>query len=512
MNASLQNQLPSLDEVRAARAYNDFSYFIDYDSGFRDREGKHLDILDDALQKVSLGEIKRLIVTMPPRHGKSERVSKKFPAWHIGRNPEDEIILASYSLDLSRGFSRIARDTLTSNDDVFDVVIDKNNQSAESWGIEGYRGAVNAAGVGGAVTGKGARIAIIDDPVKNSEEANSEVMREKVWIWYASVLYTRLTPDGRIIVVMTRWHEDDLVGRLLKKEADEIKEGIHEGERWTVINFPALAEEGDYLGRQPGEPLWPEYGFDEKRMKKIKSDVGSYVFNALYQQRPSAAGGTIFKRIHFRYFREEIIHSVPYFIVGDKRYMKYDLWSFQTVDTANSEKTINDYFAVSTWYVTPDNDLLLYDVYRTHITGPDQKPLMKEQLYRYKPKFQAIEDKTFGTNLIQECKREGMTILPIKVDKDKVTRSLVIAARYESGKVWHREEGPWLTDYEDELLSFPRGKNDDQVDTASIAGEVVHDYISDGGKAWSANPESLQNRMGYDGEDDDDQPSEHGFW
>jgi predicted phage terminase large subunit-like protein len=472
-----KRSIPTLEQVRAARAYVDFSYFMDYDSGFQDKPGKHLDVLDKALQDVSEGKIKRLIVAMPPRHGKSERVSKKFPAWHVGRNPNDEIILASYSIDLSRGFSRIARDTLIEHQDVFGVEIDRNNQSAESWTIAGHRGGVTAAGVGGPITGRGAKIAIVDDPVKNAEEANSEVMREKIWEWYQSTLYTRLTPDGRIIIVMTRWHEDDLVGRLLKKEREEIEEGTHTGDRWTVINFPAIAEEDDYLGRKPGEPLWPEFGFDLQRLSQIRQDVGSYVFNALYQQRPSAAEGTIFKREYFRYFSEQTIGNQQYFVLhGDveRRYRKESLWCFQTVDTANSTKTINDYFVVSTWYVTPEHDLLLYDVYRTHIEGPDQKPLMRELRNRYRPRFQAVEDKTFGTNLIQEMRREGMTVRPIKVDKDKVTRSLVIAARYEVGMVYHREGAPWLTDYEDELLSFPRGKNDDQVDTASMAGEIIH--------------------------------------
>lgn len=472
-----KRSIPTLEQVRAARAYVDFSYFMDYDSGFQDKPGKHLDVLDKALQDVSEGQIKRLIVAMPPRHGKSERVSKKFPAWHVGRNPNDEIILASYSIDLSRGFSRIARDTLIEHQDVFGVEIDRNNQSAESWTIAGHRGGVTAAGVGGPITGRGAKIAIVDDPVKNAEEANSEVMREKIWEWYQSTLYTRLTPDGRIIIVMTRWHEDDLVGRLLKKEREEIEEGTHTGDRWTVINFPAIAEEDDYLGRKPGDPLWPEFGFDLQRLSQIRQDVGSYVFNALYQQRPSAAEGTIFKREYFRYFSEQTIGNQQYFVLhGDveRRYRKESLWCFQTVDTANSTKTINDYFVVSTWYVTPEHDLLLYDVYRTHIEGPDQKPLMRELRNRYRPRFQAVEDKTFGTNLIQEMRREGMTVRPIKVDKDKVTRSLVIAARYEVGMVYHREGAPWLTDYEDELLSFPRGKNDDQVDTASMAGEIIH--------------------------------------
>jgi len=470
-------KIPTLEEIRQARAYADFSYFMDFDSQYQDKPGRHLDVLDKALQDVSEGRIKRLIVAMPPRHGKSERVSKKFPAWHVGRNPGDEIILASYSIDLSRGFSRIARDTLMSHYSVFGVRVDPQNQSAESWGIEGYRGGVTAAGVGGPITGRGAKIAIVDDPVKNSEEANSEVMRDKIWEWYQSTLYTRLTPDGRIIIVMTRWHEDDLVGRLLKKEREEIEEGTHTGDRWTVINFPAIAEEGDYLGRQPGEPLWPEFGFDLQRLSQIRQDVGSYVFNALYQQRPSAAEGTIFKREYFRYFSEQTIGNQQYFVLrGDveRRYRKESLWCFQTVDTANSTKTINDYFVVSTWYVTPEHDLLLYDVYRTHIEGPDQKPLMREMRGRYRPRFQAVENKTFGTNLIQEMRREGMTVRAVNVDTDKVTRSLVIAARYEVGMVYHREGAPWLTDYEDELLSFPRGKNDDQVDTASMAGEIIH--------------------------------------
>ncbi|MGZ0043406.1 phage terminase large subunit [Paenibacillus ottowii] len=513
MNGLFQ-KLPTLNEVRSARAYADFSYFMDHDSNGMDKPGAHLDLLDATLQRVSQGDLKRVIVTMPPRHGKSERVSKKFPAWHVGRNPDDEIIVASYSIDLSRGFSRIARDTLTANQDVFDQQLDKNNQSSESWTIQGHRGGVTAAGVGGSITGKGAKIAIIDDPVKNSEEANSEVMREKVWEWYRSTLYTRLTPDGRIIVVMTRWHEDDLVGRLLKEEQDAINNGTHKGERWTVINFPAIAEESDVLGRKPGEPLWAEFGFDEQRLEQIRHDVGSYVFNALYQQRPSAAGGTIFQRKHFRYFRFERFHNIEYVVLSDgRRFVGNACWMFQTVDTANSEKTINDYFAVTTIMVTPDRDILVRDVYRTHIEGPEQKGLMKQMEMRYKPKFQAIEDKTFGTNLIQECKRDGMTILPVKVDKDKVTRSLPIAARYELGKVFHREDGTWLDDFESELLSFPKGKHDDQVDTMSMTGELVHTISNHQESAWSANPESIPERASnFDSDDDDDDPIAQYFW
>lgn len=484
---------------------------MDYQSDGQDIEGKHLDVLDQTLMKVSEGELKRVIITMPPRHGKSERVSKKFPAWHVGKYPEDEIIVSSYALGLSRDFSVIARDTLKEHGGkVFDYELSKSRQAGESWGIEGHRGGINAAGVGGAITGKGARIAIIDDPVKNAEEANSEVIRENIWQWYQTTLLTRLTPDGRIIVVMTRWHEDDLVGRLLKKERDDIANGEKIKEKWTIINMPAYAEADDILGRAEGETLWPEFGFTKEVMEQKRLDVGSYTWSALYQQRPSAAGGTIFKRIHFRYFREEMINNANYLLFGEKRYLKRDCWTFQTVDTANSEKTINDYFVVTTFMVTPQNDILIYDIYRTHITGPDQKPLMKEQNARYRPRFQAIEDKTFGTNLIQEMKREGMTVRPIPVDKDKVTRSLPIAARYEVGKIYHREGAPWLTDFEDELLSFPRGKHDDQVDTLSIAGEIVHSLVFDS-EPWNATSDE-RDRKHFDLDNDDDEATEENFW
>ncbi|MFD1990091.1 phage terminase large subunit [Paenibacillus nicotianae] len=512
LNPSQMTQIQA--EASKELARRDFSYFMDYDSDFRDRPGKHLDLLDETLMKVSSGEIRRLIVTMPPRHGKSERVSKKFPAWHLGNHPNDELIIASYSIDLCRGFTRIARDTLSKNEDVFGVFIDPEKRSAEEWGIKDTRGACVAAGVGGGVTGKGARIAIIDDPVKNSEEANSQVMRDKVYEWYESTLFTRLTPDGRVIIVMTRWHEDDLVGRLLRKQKEDQANGELQDDPWTVINFPAIAEDNDILGRKINDPLWPEYGFDKKVMKRIKNQVGSYVFNSLYQQRPSSASGSIFKREHFQYFSEETIYNIAHFVMSDgRRFEKNRCWCFQTIDTANSIKTINDYFVVTTIYVTPDNDILIGDVYRTHIEGPEQKQLLKEMFIRFRPKFQAIENITFGTNLIQECIREGMTIRPIKVDKDKVTRSLPMSARYEVKKVYHKAGTTWLDDFETEMMSFPRGAHDDQVDTISMAGEIVYSIKAEEISAWVAAPTSKSKRAeAYDEDDDEDDVQQNSFW
>lgn len=449
---------PDLEEQIALQASQelakrDFSYFVDFDSDFRDKDGKHLDVLDETLMKVSRGELKRVIVTMPPRHGKSERVSRKFPAWHIGNNPNDEVILASYSIDLSRGFSRIARDTLASHYDIFGVRVDKNNQSAESWGVEGHRGGLHAAGVGGPITGKGARIAIIDDPVKNAEEAESETMRDKIWDWYTSTLYTRLTPDGRIIIVMTRWHEDDLVGRLLKKEQEEIEEGTHQGERWTVINFPALAEEGDYLGREIGEPLWPQYGFDRKRMEQIKADVGSRVFNALYQQRPSAAEGQLFKRGWWKYYK--VLPKIARKIIS--------------IDATFKDSDTSDFVSIQVWGKSGP-DIYLIDRLKDRMDFVTTIQSIRNIVAKHPDAtMKLIEDKANGSAIISMLRREIGGIVPVNPQGGKVARAHAVSPYIEAGNVYLPEDKPWVHDFVEECAAFPNGQYDDDVDAMTQA-------------------------------------------
>jgi predicted phage terminase large subunit-like protein len=447
--------LLDLNKIRATRAKKNFSYFVDYDSDYQDRDGRHLDVLDETLMKVSKGEIKRLIVTMPPRHGKSERVSKKFPAWHQGNNPNDEIIISSYSLDLSRGFSRIARDTLKGHQNIFDVEISKDRQAAESWGLEGTRGGVSAAGVGGPITGKGAKIAIIDDPVKNSEEANSQVIRDKVWEWYQTTLYTRLTPDGRIIIVMTRWHEDDLVGRLLKKEQEEIKNGSHEGERWTVINFPAIAEENDFLGRKEGEPLWPEFGFDRKRLDEIKRDVGSYTFNALYQQRPSAQEGGMLKRNWWKYYRQlppldELIQS----------------WDCTFKDSDGS-----DFVAGHVWG-RKGAQYFLVDRVKARMDLPTTVQSVRNMTAKHpKGLIKLIEDKANGPAVIQLLKNRIPGMIAVNPEGGKIARASAVSPAIEAGNVFlpSPDIAHWVHDFVEECAAFPKGAHDDDVDAMTQA-------------------------------------------
>jgi len=460
---------------QAQNAKNNFKEFMIYDGQGRWQTARHLDLITSKLQEVSEDTVKgiphRLIITLPPRHGKSETISKKFPSWHLGRNPEHEIILSSYSADLAYDHSRIARDTLNQHSELFNVDIAKGSSAVGRWGLAGHRGGLFAVGVGGPITGRGAHIGIIDDPFKNAKEANSETIRQNVWDWYTTTFYTRLAPGGSIIILMTRWHEDDLVGRLLAKEKEDAEKGI-ELIPWEVINLPAIAEEGDQLGRLQGEALWPER-YPINVLKETKRTLGSYWFDALYQQRPAPAEGNKFKRAWFRYFEERDSYYILHTAEGSKTILKEDCWRFQTADTASSEKQSADYTVLTDWVITPDNDLLVDDVFRDRIEVPDQEKVFQSRYYEKHPSFQAIETKNTGIALKQYLIRKGLPIKELKADTDKVTRAATIMVMYENGKVYHRKGAHWLDEWEKELVTFPTGKNDDQVDTASYAGIVL---------------------------------------
>lgn len=247
------------------------------------RTAKHLSYLDRKLIDVAAGRIRRLIISFPPRHGKSERVSRSFPGWYLGQFPDRRIILASYASTLAEGFGRRVRDDLAEHgQEVWGKTIRKGLASAADWSFEGHPGGMLSVGVGGPLTGRGGDL-IIDDPIENAEQARSPTTREKIWDWYKSTALTRLDPAGFVIVMATRWHADDLIGRLLKhgQELDPIP--------WTVINFPAVATEADVLGRQVGDALWPDrYPLEE--LKPYMADP--YWWAALYQSDPTGEGGT----------------------------------------------------------------------------------------------------------------------------------------------------------------------------------------------------------------------------
>ena len=387
----------------------------------------------------------------------------------MGRNPDKEIIISSYSADLAYDFSRIARNTFREwGPKLWGLNLADDSGAVGRWGIQRRRGGLVAAGVGGPITGRGAHVAIIDDPFKNYEEAASETIREKVLNWYRSTLRTRLAPGGAIILVMTRWHEKDLAGELEKA----MKDG---GEKWEIIDLPAYAKEGDVLGRSPGEALWPAR-YPTEELEATKTALGSYLWSALYQQKPSPAAGNKFKRAWFRYFEiddEHVVLHTPGEEQERKRVPLNRCWCFQTCDPAGSTKTSADYFVLGTWLVTPQRDLLLRDVIRTRLEGPDQPKLFEQGYRRWNPKLQGVETKNMGLTLYQELRRKGLPVLDLKAETDKETRALPVMARMEAGTVYFLQGASWLGDYEDELLVFPNGEYDDQVDVTSYAGIIV---------------------------------------
>ena len=289
----------------ALRAYIDLPSFLSITNHGTWKRAAHLDLLCDALHKIEAGTITRLIVNMPPRHGKSEVISKGFPSWYLGRHPDHEIMLTSYGAELSEDFSRINREKLREfGEEIFGIRISKASASVGRWGISGHRGGLVAAGVNGPLTGRGANVAIIDDPIKGALEANSTTYRQHLLEWYQTVLRTRLAPGGAIIVVQTRWAKDDLAGWLIEQS----KTG---GEQWTILNMPAISgDEPDSLARPPGQALWPErFGVDY--LRSVQATLTPYQWSALYQQQPIDYEGALWKFEHIDQHRWDKNRPLP---------------------------------------------------------------------------------------------------------------------------------------------------------------------------------------------------------
>ena len=410
----------------------------------------HHEEIAKGLELVEQGKIKRLMIQMPPRHGKSQLASINFPAWYIGRNPDKEIIAACYAADLAQDFGAKTRDLINSESyqDIFNIRLKEDEQARGKWRTK-QGGTYISTGVGGPITGRGADKLIIDDPFKNREEANSAVIREKVWNWYISTAYTRLEKDGAIIIIATRWHLDDLIGRVLKQE----QEG---GEEWYLISFPAIAEEDeDY--RKKGEALWPQR-FDLKTLKNIKKTIGPYEWQSLYQQSPVLTEGQEFKKewVEYRDIRE--VHMM-------------DTRKYLTIDTAISEKESADYTGFCDNAVDKENFWNL-KAWRERLNPND----LVEKLFflhgqRNYEKI-GIEKTAYYDGLkpyIDDQMRKRNKFLPIVPLSHKSTakeiriRSLI--PRYASRSVFHiKGECHAL---EEEMFTFPKGMTDDVLDATA---------------------------------------------
>ena len=402
----------------------------------------HLHLVSRKVAALAEGPI-RLLVSLPPQHGKSELVSHWTPVWFLANWPTRRVGLASYAAEFAANWGRKARDTIMATPEL-GVGVRQDLSGASLWELtEG--GGMMTAGVGGPFTGHGFDLLIIDDPLKNRQEANSAAVRRHLWEWWQSVARTRLRPGGSIIVVMTRWHEDDLLGQLLASVTDERDDWR---DRWEHIKLPALAEPDDPLGRSEGEPLWPER-YDAMELAATRLDIGPQEWAGLYQQRPSQQGGDIFK--------------LGWWVRADSPEPDGRL-VFQFWDTAFKTGEQNDYSVCCT-IATADNGYVVLDVWRRRVEFPDLLRAMQDQAEMYKPSHIFVEDAASGQSVVQSLRRETrLPVLPVKPLGDKVLRAHRMTGTVEARKVMLPKAASWLPDFLEEMSAFPNGAYDDQMD------------------------------------------------
>ena len=429
------------------KAQNQFMPFVHhvYD-GFI--EGRHHRIIAEKLEKIATGELKRLIVNMPPRHSKSEFASYLMPAWFLGRNPKLKIIQATHNTELAVRFGRKVRNLIETESyyEIFpETKLKTDDKAAGRWGTEAG-GEYFAAGVGAAVTGRGADLFIIDDP-HSEQDALSEGAFDNAYEWYTSGPRQRLQPGGAIILVMTRWGTKDLTGRLLKAQSNDIM-----SDQWEIVEFPAIMPSD--------KPLWPEF-WSTDDLLKVKSALPVAKWNAQWQQQPTAAEGAIVKREWWQLWEKEDVPPVKYIM--------------QSYDTAFSKKETADYSAITTWGVFQPEEggadhIILLDARRGRYNFPELKEVALEEYDYWEPDMVIVEAKATGMPLTDELRRTGIPVLnytPAK-GRDKVTRMHTVAPIFEAGMVWAPDK-KFADEVIEECAAFPNGDHDDFVDSMTMA-------------------------------------------
>lgn len=418
------------------------------------------------LEAVERGETSRLIITMPPRHGKSVLASEHFPAWFVGRNPDKRIIACSHTALLAYAFSRRARNKLTDPRWPFPGVrVAGDLRNVQSWDLDGHRGGYVAAGVGGPITGYGADCLVIDDPVKSAADADSDASRENAWEWFQGTAATRLEPGGRIVVIGTRWHDDDLIGRLIATGG------------WETLHLPAIDADGNALWRER---------FDADTLEHIKQEIGARNFQSQYQGDPVPAEGGTFKRHWWKRYR-----------VMPAQFQRIELM----MDSAFKEGAESDYSAIAAWGDDGSGTFHLLRIWRDKVAFPELVRLAHDAHAWAKSAFPGmqiplvIEDKASGQSAIQVLSRPYYTdhgILPalpvvpfaIPAGASKVARAEGVTPLVEGGRAFVPESAPWLDDWLTEHERFPFGAHDDQVDTTSMA--LTRFALAPSRRGWAA--------------------------
>jgi predicted phage terminase large subunit-like protein len=439
--------------VTRQKASNDFMAYVNYVwPSFI--HGRHHEKMARAFERVARGEVKRLIINMPPRHTKSEFASYLLPSWFLGMYPGKKIIQTSHTAELAVGFGRKVRNLVDSDayKDIFpDVALQSDSKAAGRWATN-YGGDYFAIGVGGAVTGKGADLLIIDDPHSEQEAALSEVNPEiydKTYEWYTSGPRQRLQPGGAIVIVMTRWSKKDLTGQVLKAAAQR------SGEEWEVIDFPAILPSG--------KPLWPQF-WSLRELSALKEELPNGKWMAQYMQQPTSDVSAIIKREWWQIWPDD---SPPFceFII-------------QSWDTAFLKTERSDYSACTTWgvFYKPDAtgisraNIILLNAFKARMEFPELKQRAQQEFKEWNPDTLVVEAKAAGSPLIFELRAMGIPVQEFTPTKgnDKIARLNSVSDIFASGMVWVPNTS-WAEELVEEVASFPSGEHDDMVDSMSQA-------------------------------------------
>ena len=450
LNASPKEARQELAKRELAR--RKLSWFVKYN--FEDyRENWHHKIIFDKLEAVERGEIRKLMIFVPPRHGKSEICSVNFPAWFFGRNPKKSIIASSYNSDLAISFGRKARNIVNGQEykNLFPgILLAEDSKAAGRWNTN-KGGEYTAVGIGGGATGRGADIFIIDDPVKDEQEAESPVIQERNIGWFRSVARTRLAPGGAIVVIQTRWHDKDLAGQILESE-----------EGWEIVNLPAIAEE-DEPQRKKGEALWPgQYPLEE--LEEIKKSLGTARFAALYQQSPISAESQVFKRSMFMYRSLEEV-------------LRLNTRIFVTIDPAPGKTEAADFIGICINFIDKENHWNLI-AYRIKFDAYELIKLLFKINNDYHVESFGIEKGLYKDVLkpfLDKEMRERNKFLIIKEldheQKNKQLRIQGLQPRYEAKGIFHIQGQ--CNDLEEELLRFPKAAHDDVSDATAYQSKIA---------------------------------------
>lgn len=455
-----------------------------------------LDLIDDALVQLMDPDSPHdaLAVSLPPQEGKSQKVSRRFPEWLLDHDPALRIAIASYGEELAVRWGRdIKQDVIqhpcrtkdehgecTDGCGGLHISIRKDSAAAGRWETPAG-GGVYCVGIGGPLTGKPVDVMIIDDPVKDRAAAESEKIRDATWDWWESVVLTRFAPGTRTVLVQTRWHEDDLAGRIMARPSPL---------RWRTLSIPAIAVAKDPLGRIPGEELPSVRRRAPGYFRNLQANMSSYVFSGVYQQTPTAPEGNFFRRQTFHYWR-----AMPSWQDGRERLdlegkavTLADTWRFITMDFAASTKNSADYTVASCWCMTNEGDLVLLDRRRARVSDHEHFAMAEPLRVRWGADVVYVESNWWSKTFVKDANDGGVPVAPVLADTDKVTRAIPAAGRVHAGRVWfpaatsgcecgNCKDGEWLDEWCDELAIFPQGTHDDQVDTLAYAARVaVNDW------------------------------------